>query len=412
MIRPILLFAILLNFGDFTIFNIAFSFIVFVPLFLYFLKFFNFNKNFLLISIFLVLLGIILYLFGLLTDARINLPTLIMMSLFFVFVSANVRNKDFTILQKEIVKSKALPIILLIQPIFTLLQFFEFTFLGSFYLLNPFGSFSHPGPVGADLFTYAGNLPPYEPSIWTLWPRPNSTFSEPSTLAMVLIISLNFFLWIYRDSKRTLFIMISLFAIISTLTATGIILASISFGVYFNERSKLYNFQRILIGFSMIFIVTLLVAQLGYFDRWDEFNTPGKSGHIRITGPIEIILSSLYDNPIGIPAGNTLVIENADVLKDSFGRTIARFDNTYYFFIYYFGAIGLFLSLSVASFFFLKAFQRNLEDVLPWFLISLMIFFTGGGFAPRFIFFFIFMVLVLSKIPKELFEDKGNDAKV
>ena len=102
--------------------------------------------------------------------------------------------------------------------------------------------------------------------------------------------------------KEHFFIMISLFAIISTLTATGIILASISLGVYFNERSKLYNFQRILIGFSMIFIVTLLVAQLGYFDRLDEFNSPGTSGHIRITGPIEIILSSLYDNPIGIPA--------------------------------------------------------------------------------------------------------------
>ena len=39
----------------------------------------------------------------------------------------------------------------------------------------------------------------------------------------------------------------------------------------------------------------------------------------------------------------------------------------------------------------------EIGDVLPYFLISVMIFFTGGGYSPRFIFIFMFSILLLLK---------------
>ena len=396
MVKSITAYAILISFCDFYIFNIPLS-IFFMPLvFLYFLKYFNFNLTFLIINSFMIVLAILLYLIGFFNDQKINLATLIMLCVFFIFISLNKKNKNFPKLKQEIMASRSLPLILLFQPIFTLSQFIEFTFFGSFYLLNTFGQFTHPGPQG-QMIEQLGGSAAYTPSIWTLWPRPNSTFSEPSVLAMILTISLNFYLWIYSGAKRNLFIALSIFSIISTLTATGIVMLSLSLLIYFNEVVKIRALPKFLTLASLFFIITLIIFQLGYFDRLYELNSPGKSGHTRITGPIQIILSSLYDNPVGLPAGNNLIIENSDVLKDGFGRTIGRFDNTYYFLIYYFGFFGLIFSFTTLIYFFYKGYKSEIGDVLPYFLISVMIFFTGGGYSPRFIFIFMFSILLLLK---------------
>lgn len=394
--KSITAYAILISFTDLYIFNLPLSIFLFPIAFLYLLKYFNFNATFLTINSFMIVLSIVLFLIGLINGQKINLPTLIMLFLFFIFLSLNKKNENFVKLKQEIRMSKSLPFILLFQPIFTLSQFIEFTFFGTFYLLNPFGEFTHPGPEGAAIEQLGGSAA-YTPSIWTLWPRPNSTFSEPSVLAMILTISLNFYLWIYNGLKRKFLITLIVLAIISTLTATGIVMLCLSLLIYFNEKAKFKALPKFLLLLSLFFLIIIVVSQLGYFDRLYELNSPGKSGHTRITGPIQIILSSLYDNPIGMPAGNTLVIENSDVLKDGFGRTIGRFDNTYYFLIYYFGFFGLIFSLMPLIYFLYKGYKSEIGDVLPYFLIAVMIFFTGGGYSPRFMFIFIFTILLLLK---------------
>ena len=250
---------------------------------------------------------------------------------------------------------------------FSVLQLFLSTF-ANFSLYNPWGSNQY-------LYQYRA-LPGATGLI-----RSSGFYLEPSFDAFV-ICSLTI-IGLILGAKSGVFLGTSLMAVLSTQSATGVIiwlLIAIVSVASNNSKNKVFFVATIL--FALYFSYSFL------FERIDSISLQGTSGNYRVAAPLAILSDLLSNQFFGYPMGSLYNVVASYQLFQFGAEQSVSLDNGIYVLIFYFGWLGL-VSIFVISVWALFAKSSTVgqsiigdRQVRIWVLLSLL--FSGAIFAPEF----------------------------
>ena len=206
-------------------------------------------------------------------------------------------------------------------------------------------------------------------------------YLEPSFDAFV-ICSLTILVLLF-GADPSKYLLPSLLAVLSTQSATGIIVWLILVGIALvkNGTKKRGPFLAILaLGFA---------ASYGYLaQRLDSISMDGSSGHYRILSPTEIIGDLLSSQFFGYPLGSLYnVVAEYQLFQFGSNQSLSL-DNGIYVVIFYFGWIGAIALASAMLWIVFGKSQKIRNNIIDgatlktWIFLSLL--FSGAVFAPEF----------------------------
>jgi len=191
--------------------------------------------------------------------------------------------------------------------------------------------------------------------------RPNGVFSEPS-IAGWMMGYLAALAWLSEcqtggKSRRSCF-EFALFSIagLMTVSLSGIlsvigVWAAVIINVLRRATIRAKWLLATVVGTALV--VGLLIswqssAYLG--DRLEHAGEPGTSIYYRIVAPVKLLRDSLPEYPLGHPVGQVEYIKHKDYMTNWVKGSSTNIDNSAFFVMYYFGAVGVLIVVGVIGY--------------------------------------------------------------
>lgn len=313
--------------------------------------------------------------------------SLVLFSMFLLFL---VLVSSLDHLKKEnIIKShKLLIIVSFLVGLFLILQFILLNVFGSYLLTPMLGSFSFVGPGGEI----------YVPNELAILKRPNAIFSEPSVAGwyMAFMIAVTS-LYPISFKKKTFLMLVFSLASILTFSLSGIINTIIIWCVLGYIWSR--GISAFLAASCFIFFLFGIILYTGIgdlvFNRFGDIATPGTSVYYRVSAPIQLMAESLVKFPFGHALGDIEFISTRDYMINHDAGSQTNIDNSFFMVIYYFGVIGLIITLICILFAGNQLFKK--QKIAPLTIaLFLLLSQTGALWSPG-ITILIGYTLVLSR---------------
>jgi len=256
--------------------------------------------------------------------------------------------------------AKAIYISLLIIASYSILQVLLYKLFNIDLLFNPFRKYQYL----------------YQNTTFKYSIRAQGFYLEPSFNALIVDSLLVMLLFLKYKIRNSIIITIISMTVIKSLAGIITLFIILFFYMLSVKRVKIKTF---LIIFEVL-ISLILILNLNA--RLKELVTPGTSVYIRLILPIELVRESISENFTGIAFGQmeNIVKEYGYMNDFTMNKGI---DNGLYFLIVYFGiwAISLSAFLLARGF-----FSNNKKYQLLILYLFLIIQFSGGVFAPEFIY--------------------------
>jgi hypothetical protein len=258
-------------------------------------------------------------------------------------------------------------------------QALTFNLQRSLELARPLGELMPLGPGGEV----------YEPHprarVW----RANGVFSEPSVAAWFMGFATAIALGARRLMPRaaTLAATICALAGVATLTLTGLLGMALVVGCYLAFVRDRTGFKLIWGGLASASVAVALYGawEYGILARFRQLDHPGTSLYFRVTAPLQLVGDSLLRFPWGYPIGQTDFIETRRYYINWDQGSQTNIDNSVLLVVFYFGLLGVALSLgylaTAARYLVLR--REAVGLVMVALLIALST--TGAGWAHHFV---------------------------
>ena len=263
--------------------------------------------------------------------------SLVLFSIFLLFIVL-VNNLD-NLNEVNIIRShKFIIFISFLAALFLISQFILLNLFGSYLLTPMLGSFSFVGPGGEI----------YVPNELAILKRPNGIFQEPSVAGwyMAFMIAVTS-LYPMNFKRKIILMLVFSLASILTFSLSGIINTIIIWCVIGYIWSR--GFSTFLVSSCSIIILIGIISYTGIGDlifyRFSDINTPGTSVYYRLTAPIQLIGESLQKFPFGHALGDIEFISTRDYMINHDAGSQTNIDNSFFLIIYYFGIMGLLITL-------------------------------------------------------------------
>ena len=258
-------------------------------------------------------------------------------------------------------------------------QALTFNVQRSLVLAGPLGELMPLGPGGE---VYAPH------PLTRVW-RANGVFSEPSVAAWFMGFATAIALGARRLVPRaaTLAATICALAGIATLTLTGLLGTALVIGCYLAFVRDRFGFKLIWGGLALAGMAAALYAawEYGILARFRHLDYPGTSLYFRVTAPLNLVAESLLRFPWGYPIGQTDFIATRRYYINWDEGSQTNIDNSVLMVVFYFGLLGVALSLGyvarTARYLMLRGEAVGL--VMVALLIALST--TGAGWAHHFV---------------------------
>lgn len=237
---------------------------------------------------------------------------------------------------------------------------------GSLFFFNPFRSHQY--------------LYQYDPGLAYAFPRAAAFYLEPAFNALVILsVGCSLILMRFHPTGNILLMVIG---VASSGSASGLAtLATVLFIFASSRRRGQRLFAMIAIGAVFMFSGSYVIHRLS------SVESIGSSANYRIEAPLAVLQHVLSVSPFGFPLGSVdATIRTFGLLNGSAaGSTL---DNGYYLLVFYFGLIGILMSIALVGYIIKLALRNRKSSVMYWpFGLAIMALplFTGGIILPEFL---------------------------
>jgi hypothetical protein len=278
--------------------------------------------------------------------------------------------------------------------IIALLVITQFIFLNvfnSYFLMNPYGSHS---PIGPGYIVYS-------PGIFAAIKRPNGIFSEPSTAGLFLTFGASVALASPKLIGRSSWIkaLICSAGAIATLSLAAFI-NIMALSLCLNYIKKIWKGKKLLRILFIAVVFTLIgwfIASADLKNRVNNFFIEGTSSYYRLSAPIYLLADSIPDFPLGHPLGQVDYIAGKSYMVNWKYGSQTNIDNSFFMIYYYFGVLGIVISLVVwiyAAYLFFKGSYAVL--IILTLLLALGT--TGALWSPNIVLLIGFGIILIRYI--------------
>lgn len=272
---------------------------------------------------------------------------------------------------------------LLVIAQFVLLNIFD-----SYAMMKIYGPFSPLGP---------GYLI-YEPHPLSLIRRPNGVFSEPSVAGWFLVLGVSVAVAFptLRGKTRYFSAAICGLGAIATLSISAIInivaLSLVSLWIKTKGAKRIYVHVGVVI--VLIFVLGWVTVKANITNRFGNFFVEGTSSYYRLNAPLTLLSESLREFPFGHPLGQVEYILSKPYMINWELGSLSNIDNSFFMVSYYFGILGVIISLIVVFItLYLLIKRSNSTPILVALLLSLAE--TGALWSPNTVLLIGYSILLI-----------------